>query len=224
MARGMVLTDKVIIEIARIYLEHPDWTNRKIHKELLNRIESLVPYPEPNWPGYSVVQKELVKIRRANTSRLSESNGLDTPWSLASIRIFPVSPEAIPNILNIWLMLRRDYGIALTNREAQWISYLHCAINDEKILWECANKLSFNEILGKIASLPVMFAPGKVLGIIEKMKGEKIGWDETVQICKINQTYNYEELAEKQIKEMDIVYGTIPKEYRKVLNDWSRLI
>ena len=103
MAKGIHLTPEVRELIARIYLDHPDYGPAKIHKELHSSMEkaSLDKKYGSDWPGISVVGKEVREIRARDIERPPELKALDKPWSLATLDETPIPPELIPIVLDV---------------------------------------------------------------------------------------------------------------------------
>ena len=78
MAKGVVLTKDVKQRIAALYLKHPKRKTREIYQEIFRWVQQNIQWADPDWPGLSVVQKELAKIRKRDAERSPESQELIT--------------------------------------------------------------------------------------------------------------------------------------------------
>lgn len=125
MAKNPLITDDVKRVIAKIYLEHPDWRAKEIRDGVLARLHEQNPRSKLGWPGLSAVQKELTKQRKTNKARPHESNSLDEPWSLTTIKEYPIPPEALPLVLAVAHHKAFSPKQKLTIREAKWIGRLY---------------------------------------------------------------------------------------------------
>ena len=129
MPKGTVLTKDVKRIISEIYLKHPKWKTHETHKEVLRQVQQRIQYAEPGWPGYSVVQKELVKIRKRDEERSPESKRLDEAWVFSDLSKYPISSESMSLLISIYdkcwyenMLLGADTDEWLLSvREALWV-------------------------------------------------------------------------------------------------------
>ena len=72
-----------------------------------------------NWPvpKLEVLEKKISKYRNR------EESPQDKPWSTATLEAYPIPPEALPKVLELW-KFRLDTGEKLTIREAKWAARL----------------------------------------------------------------------------------------------------
>jgi len=157
MAKGPIITAKVRQLIAEVYLQYPKWRAKEIRKEVSKRLVNENPISRPDWPGLSIIQKELVSIRRRNNEMAAESQGLDGPWGTSNLAEYPISPEALPSVLQVWVYVRENMNKPFTIREAQWAGRLYATAKDIATLAKFALRHALNE--------RIMFISGNTLGI-----------------------------------------------------------
>ena len=167
MDRGPRVPDNVRLLIARIYLEmrkkNPKIKAPAVREAVRCRLKK-VPYP--GWPGLSVVQKVITDIRKRDADPLF--NRQDEPWCLACLDEYPLSPEVLKAVCEVWaadlkelidsaataeaegldIIDSRQLGNRLstnpTIREVKWIARLHCIIQEDTAIrpWGSPNRLS----------------------------------------------------------------------------------
>lgn len=142
MAKGRVVDNMVRLLIAEVHHQHPDWPAKMVQAEANKRLGQ-------DWPGLSVVQKELSKIKE----RLMVDNPQEKPWSIASLDSCPISPDALPVVLKVWKS-RVEKDSNLTNREAKWVSRLSCVVSDIEKLADTARRYALVELLYETAGHP----------------------------------------------------------------------
>lgn len=54
----------------------------------------------------------------------SKPNPLDEPWEVFTLKDYPIPPEALPIVLDMWVWTLHNLDMQLTIREAQWIARL----------------------------------------------------------------------------------------------------
>lgn len=124
MAKGPKITDEVIGQIAKVYLEHPDWRAKEIQHEAHARLRKHNPGIPAGWPGLSAVQKVLTEVRANETIRPPASKRLDGPWSIDTLAEYEIPPEALPAVLKMAIHFRQSEGRTMTIREAKWAARL----------------------------------------------------------------------------------------------------
>jgi len=145
MSKGRIVDDRVRLLIADVYREHPDWRAKEVKAEVNKRLGQ-------DWPGLSVVQKELSKIRE----RLIADNPQDKPWNTDAIDRYPqfaITPESLPVVLKVWKS-RIENDSWLTIREAKWVSHLFYVIPDIEKLTETARRYALIEQLYEMTGQP----------------------------------------------------------------------
>jgi hypothetical protein len=150
MAKGRIVDDTTRLLIARVYRQHPEWRAKEVQVEVNKRLGQ-------DWPGLSVVQKELTKIREH--ARID--NPEDKPWSVATLDQYPMSPEALAIVFTVWKFhVERDWS-PLTIREAKWVSRLSgikkpagLTSADEEYLSIWARRYADIELLCEIVGRP----------------------------------------------------------------------
>jgi hypothetical protein len=227
MARGNVLTENIKHLIAKVYLEHPDWRTRKIREEVINQWHQVSRnYDDPNWPGLSVVQKLLAKYRKRDAEELPESEGLSKPWSTMSMAKYPIPPEALPSVLQVWVWIRENTNATFTIREAQWAARLYAVTKEIEFLGLLSRMHSIMELVSKLTGTSVEeFAThGVDLRIFEEMTGQKITPEREKKILrlseeewladqKLNKYIETHDAAELDKQIMDQLYEKYVKPY-----------
>lgn len=100
--------------IATLAIERPH-EKRAI---LSTRIEGLI-----RARGQRVPQKETIEklISEARLKERQRDGALDEPWTPASLYKYPLAPEDLPAVLQVYA-LRKDSPHPLTVREAKWVA------------------------------------------------------------------------------------------------------
>jgi len=133
MAKGPLVTDAVEALIAAVYQKHPKWKASEVRNEVDYRLHKDNPKLPPGWPSLSTVQKVLAKIRKKNELPPAPQA---KPWSTATLGDYPIPPEALPRVLELW-RFRLDRGEKLSIREAKWAARLSAVKPPEyKIMYE----------------------------------------------------------------------------------------
>ena len=188
MARGTVLTEEVRRLIAEVYLGHRDWRAKKIQKEVIDRLHRVNPYVDPNWPGHSVVQKELTKMRRRHEEK--SPNPLDGPWSTASLAQYPIPPEALPSVLEVWVWTRVNNSATFTIRQAQWAARLYAITKNTKeivALVMLARGHALTENICELIGKPYVNSSNIDLLMFSLMTGPEITPEEQQKILGISE-------------------------------------
>lgn len=126
MAKGPIVTEAVEALIAQVYQGHPKWKALEIQHEASYLLHAENPGLPSRWPGLSCVQKVLAIVRKKEKE---PPNPQEKPWSMATLDEYPISPEAIPEVLRIWT-LRMESGISFTIREAKWAARFSAFVLD----------------------------------------------------------------------------------------------
>jgi len=77
-------------------------------------------------PGIRKTQDIIRETRNSYDNRPEREKKLDNPWSIGSLKDFPLSPDTLPHVLRVWkfCLIR---GELLTIRQANWVAQLsHC--------------------------------------------------------------------------------------------------
>jgi hypothetical protein len=135
MAKGYELKKtKADSLLEALYSENPTRIARDVHKEVFARLRDRKdPYYEPyieddNWPRENTVAKHWKDLRDKDKARLPESKELDNPWCMGTLNRHPISPEAIPAVLEVW-KFRVAQEKNFTIREAKWAAWLSVSIS-----------------------------------------------------------------------------------------------
>jgi hypothetical protein len=132
MAKAPHLTGRIRNMIRAIYVADNQIKPSKAQEELLKRMKAtgLNEIFGSNYPSRSTVSKELKSLRKRDETRSPESKGLDQPWSIFSLRKYPIPPETLPIVLHLWIWKRETLGGDFTIREAQWASRLYAVVKN----------------------------------------------------------------------------------------------
>jgi len=137
MAKGAYLTPRIKKLVAKIYLEnHRQIGPTKAREELLEKMrgEGLDKIFGPDFPGVSSVSKLLKEYDERYEGQSPELKELDKPWSTISMSKYPIPPEALPAVLQLWVWTRENLDIEFTIREAQWVARLYAVTKNIPIL------------------------------------------------------------------------------------------
>jgi hypothetical protein len=189
MARGNVLPERMKALIAQVYLEHKDWRTRKIREEVIRRWhQASRNYDDPNWPGLSAVQKILAEYRKRDAEKIPESEELDKPWSTMSLVKYPIPPEALPSVLQVWVWARENMDSKFTIRQAQWAARLYAVIKDIPLLALLSNEHCKFELILKLVGKSVIEEPvnGVDLAIFQEMTGQEITPERKKKILRLS--------------------------------------
>jgi len=151
MAKGPIITPDVLELIAEVHLQHISWRAKEVRQEVNTRLRRENSHVDPEWPGLSAVQKELTKIREINDARTPESKRLDESWGTYSLAKYPIPPEALPSVLQVWVYVREKLDEPFTIREALWVSRLYAATKDIATLAEFAMHHSLGERIRELS-------------------------------------------------------------------------
>lgn len=125
MAKGPPISDEVRVVAARIHEEHPKWTNDEIRNWVLGIVHKKNPSLPKDWPSKSAIDRIMPGIREQVRQRKLNPDVRDEPWSIFTLREYPLPSEALPTILRLSAFNREISGHDLTIREAQWGARLH---------------------------------------------------------------------------------------------------
>lgn len=140
MPRGPSVTPRVKGLIAKVYYEHTDWAAKEVQKEVSTLIIKADPKSKPDWPGLSVVQKELQTLRKS-------PNPKDNPWNVLTLSEYIITGDALPVVLQAWVHSTLNTSRALTIREAKWVEQLYRVVTDIDQLTRMARKYAFWEFI-----------------------------------------------------------------------------
>jgi len=97
-----------------------EWTPRKaLAFDIQQEIEK---------KGWSAPELSTLMGRISDYSKKNKDpDPEDKPWNMATLDLYPIPPEAIPEVLRIWA-LRMEGGESFTIREAKWVARLSAFI------------------------------------------------------------------------------------------------
>jgi len=138
MPKGTPTKAEIDFIIGKIYQKHSKWKAPKIRNEANRILQRSAPDTPPNFPSLSFVQKLLALIRK----RAAEDDPQDKLWSLGSLDDYPISPNALPVVIDI----RRLYASDMTIRQAKWVARLLPLCDDNIALLDMAAEYATNEM------------------------------------------------------------------------------
>jgi len=124
MPKGPKITDEVKRYIAEVNERHPEWVAKEVRAEVHTLLSQVNPQIKPDWPGLSVVQILLKKIRDRKGVR--DPLPIDLPWSMGTIDEYSLPSEVVPKLFEI-NKIKSGYE-PLSIREAKWAGRLHVVI------------------------------------------------------------------------------------------------
>ena len=135
MPHGPIITDSVKNCIARVFLDHPDWTSYKVHSEVHARLLKADSQVIPDWPKLSTIQKVLAKLRAVKADMYPKLQWLDEPWDVTTMAKDEIPPEALPTVLKMAVHFQQSLGRQMTIREVRWAARLS-SVQDLSKLYE----------------------------------------------------------------------------------------
>jgi len=154
MAKGPIVTPEVEVLIASVHDKHPKWKAPQIRNTVEGILRKKNPKLPKGWPSLSKVQKILAQVKR----HLEEPSREDMLWSLGTLNEYPISPEVIPYVLDVW-KLRVARGETFTIREAKWVARLSGFQLQELIItkkWSLKSIKSLAFVAGGYARLELL--------------------------------------------------------------------
>ena len=119
--RGPKISLNVKREIRKRALEYPRGPRTALAIELQDLIER---WGEPV-PSQETLEKMISEIRNSDDEQ-------DKVWSLVSLPLYPIPPEAIPYVLKVWARaIEKDNPITI--REALWVARLYSVFIDNAL-------------------------------------------------------------------------------------------
>ena len=120
MAKGPEITDELKAFIYKVHEQHPTWTNQEIRNWVLARVHENKPSLPKEWPSKYVIDRIMPEIREQVKQSKLNPNPIDKPWSTTTMAQYPIPPEALPTVLDVWAWTRANLHRTLSIREVQW--------------------------------------------------------------------------------------------------------
>jgi hypothetical protein len=152
MPHGPIITDAVKNCIARVYLEHQDWTSYKIHSEVHARLLKSDSQVIPGWPRLSTIQKVLARLREVKAKIYPKLKWLDEPWDVTTITKDEIPPQALPIVLKTAVHFRQTLGRQMTIREIRWAVRLS-SVQDLRKLYDFIMNYAEEERLAELTGI-----------------------------------------------------------------------
>jgi hypothetical protein len=222
MAKGSYVTPKIKELLGQIYVGNRQIRPGDAHRLLLNKMKAvhLDEIFGPSFPSISTVSKELKSLRQKDEARSSESQGLDEPWTIASVgplSKYPIPAEAMPAVMAIYkkapIVSRKvtpegqvvyrtlESSRELTIREAQWIARLYKLIDDPDLLWDWAWFYAQQEWLAEVTGKSFFF-PEFDLELMENPQwasNQRRDLEREIAIWDIAEKYNANPMKLKEL-------------------------
>lgn len=181
MAKGPIVTNEIESFIARVYDEHRTWNAKQVQREVSYLLHKENPQLPKGWPGLSAVQKVLAKVRKGE--RELPVDPQDEPWSMASLETYPILPEALSHVLQLWQIFNLDFGMTFTIRDAKWTARLYHLLKEKRInaLTTMVINYSWNEKAARLAQVDFV-STGIDLFLLSMLKEEALS-SETIQMA-----------------------------------------
>lgn len=100
-------------QILEMVIDNPGLTLEELADKIIRTIK---------WPGKAPEIEGMIKRVRAERKKIKDTPQ-DRPWSTASLKDYPIPPEALPIVLELW-KYRLNRTQSFTIREAKWASRL----------------------------------------------------------------------------------------------------
>ena len=152
MPHGPIITDAVKNCIARVYLEHPDWTSYKIHSEVHARLLKGDSQVIPDWPRLSTIQKVLARLREVRAKIYPKLKWLDEPWDVTTMTKDEIPPESLPTVLKMAVHFRQTLERQMTIREVRWAVRLS-SVQDLRKLYDFILDYAEEERLAELTGI-----------------------------------------------------------------------
>jgi hypothetical protein len=142
---------KITQETKRLILERslerpPDGGPRIPRTALAEKLLVEIKALRQDEPDLAVLER-MISHYRNNTGRGPQ----EEPWDLRTLNKYPLPPEALPAVMEVWMSLKLGKGFALSIRQAKWVSWLYPFFKDGKELLVVAVLLhSWLELLEEI--------------------------------------------------------------------------
>lgn len=192
MAKGPEITDEIRLLATKLHKEHPKWTNKEIRNWILKSVHEDDPSLPKEWPSKFAIDRIMPGIRERIRKSKLEPSPLDKPWSVLTMIQYPIPPEALPSVLRVWY-LAKDWGYALTIREAQWVARVYAVTENRFALMAYSNERACFEQECEDAGVEAEARPGRLslpdLVLYRIMTGDKMSREEIKKSTKWRAMY-----------------------------------
>ena len=187
MPQGPLITDEIKVLAAKLHKEHPKWTNSMIRNEILQILHRADKSLPKDWPSKYSIDRIMPGIRER--MRLSKLNPdpRDNPWTIQSMVKYPIPPEALPSVLEVWFFAR-DNDKFFNIRDAQWAARLYAAIKDTESLYGYSRLMALQEKVARDAGIEdFMGSEAFNLYLFSTMTGHVITREEDKRIAGMSE-------------------------------------
>lgn len=88
---------------------------------------------------------EETMLKLISEARNLPYDKLDLPWRISTLPDYPIPPESLPKVLEIFIEKLREQAVHITIQEAQWIGRLAFVVQDNERLWQNALNYAWGE-------------------------------------------------------------------------------
>jgi hypothetical protein len=127
---------------------------------------------------------EETMIRLISKARNHPASPLDKPWSISCLPQYPIPPEALPSVLQVWVYMREE-NMVFTIREALWAARIYTITKDIRTLSIYSFGISDLEKMNEISGSEITFADFD-LSLFEFITGQKITPERRKMILQVN--------------------------------------
>ncbi|MFC1947956.1 hypothetical protein ACFLXY_08570 [Chloroflexota bacterium] len=199
MGRPEKLTDEMKDYLVRLKIDNPHLSAQELtvllKEYLIEQMSNVVPNMSRDDVEQLVIDEQLsesaiIKFNTEVNSRLETKSELDQPWSVSSLAKYPIPPEALPYVLEAWVIWREASTEAVdmtpTIREAQWIGRLYCVTKNTSIeyLMEMTNYYVGAEKIAELRDIPYYSDPRIDLDFYLKTTNQEISIEQERKILR----------------------------------------
>jgi hypothetical protein len=127
-------------------------------------------------PDLAVLERMISHYRNH-----AEDDPQDKPWDFRALNTYPLPTESLPAVIESWMILKRRHGLALSIRQAKWVSWLYPFYKKREMLVDSALFHSWIELLEKMIGSSGF--DWQILNIVlyKMISGEKITEKEALE-------------------------------------------
>ena len=99
-----------------------------------------------------VPQLEVLERMISHYRNHAEDDPQEKPWDLRTLNEHWLPPESLPAVIEAWMELKRTQSLALSIRQAKWVSWLYPFYEDRIGLLYTAITYSWDELLEEMVT------------------------------------------------------------------------
>jgi len=145
------ISDKIRGKVVELVTEEKDYERKKKYpaKWYRKKVARELKLADKDNPSLRSYESILRPIRKA----LQADNPQEKPWSMATLDKYPISPDAVPAVLNVW-KFRTENGDTFTVREAKWTARLSAFERDMEKLFSLVSSYARTELMFELVDRP----------------------------------------------------------------------